>query len=187
MRVSCPTCQTEYDVPDAALAGRTRTLRCATCGNQWQAGPLPEETPAAMPPPPPLPAQTASAAELEFMNRPRATTETIAPSRPAPIPPYPPSSPPKRSMPVAPYEDPVEARNQADRESFASLVEAARQNKHDDEPVKPTKARNPPNPWLISILILLLIIAVLWLERVNIMHAWPPSTRVYNAISNALR
>ncbi len=36
MRLSCPNCLTEYDVPDAALAGRTRMLRCAHCGHQWQ-------------------------------------------------------------------------------------------------------------------------------------------------------
>ena len=36
MRLSCPNCQTEYDVPDAALTGRSRTLRCATCMTQWK-------------------------------------------------------------------------------------------------------------------------------------------------------
>jgi predicted Zn finger-like uncharacterized protein len=43
MRLSCLNCLTEYDVPDAALAGRARTLRCAHCGHQWQhAGMAPE-------------------------------------------------------------------------------------------------------------------------------------------------
>ncbi len=40
MRLSCPGCQTEYEVPDAALAGRVRTLRCANCSHQWEYGPL---------------------------------------------------------------------------------------------------------------------------------------------------
>ncbi len=35
MRISCPGCQTDYDVPDEALAGRTRKMRCAQCGHQW--------------------------------------------------------------------------------------------------------------------------------------------------------
>jgi predicted Zn finger-like uncharacterized protein len=35
MRLSCPSCQTQYDVPDQAVAGRSRTLRCAQCGYQW--------------------------------------------------------------------------------------------------------------------------------------------------------
>ncbi|MDE8348617.1 MAG: zinc-ribbon domain-containing protein [Acidocella sp.] len=45
MRISCPGCQTEYDVPDAAFAGRARTLRCQQCNHQWQAAP-PVEPPA---------------------------------------------------------------------------------------------------------------------------------------------
>lgn len=37
MRISCPNCSTEYEVPDAALAGRSRKLRCGHCGTQWPA------------------------------------------------------------------------------------------------------------------------------------------------------
>jgi predicted Zn finger-like uncharacterized protein len=36
MRLSCPTCATEYEVPDSAIAGRRRKLRCGQCGHQWQ-------------------------------------------------------------------------------------------------------------------------------------------------------
>jgi len=42
------------------------------------------------------------------------------------------------------------------------------------------------NPWLVSILILLIAAAVVWVERVHIMHIWPPSARLFNAIA-ALR
>ncbi len=35
MRVTCPNCQTEYEVPDAALT-RARTLRCAKCMTKFQ-------------------------------------------------------------------------------------------------------------------------------------------------------
>ncbi len=191
MRVSCPSCQTEYDVPDAALAGRTRTLRCVTCGNQWVAGPLPVETPAAavMPPPSPPPMPAATTAELAYINRPRPV-ETAAPARPVPretpIPAYAPASSPKRPMPVPQYEDPTDARTQADKDSFANLVKAAQQNKYEDETPEPVKAKGRPSPWLISILILLLIVGLLWLERDNVMRVWPPSIRLYTAIGNAL-
>jgi len=40
MRVICPNCSTEYEVPDAALAGRSRKLQCASCGGRWRAGPV---------------------------------------------------------------------------------------------------------------------------------------------------
>jgi predicted Zn finger-like uncharacterized protein len=36
MRVSCPNCSTEYEVPDAALSGRRRTLLCERCGHRWR-------------------------------------------------------------------------------------------------------------------------------------------------------
>ncbi len=49
MLLSCPSCATEYEVPDAALAGRTRKLRCQRCGTEWRAG---EELPAVLAPPP---------------------------------------------------------------------------------------------------------------------------------------
>ncbi len=38
MRLSCPNCQTEYDVPEAALNAGGRMLRCAHCGHQWRHG-----------------------------------------------------------------------------------------------------------------------------------------------------
>jgi predicted Zn finger-like uncharacterized protein len=44
MRLTCPHCSTEYEVPDAALAGR-RWLRCDRCGHQWR-----QEEPDAAPP-----------------------------------------------------------------------------------------------------------------------------------------
>lgn len=44
MRLSCPNCGTEYQVPDAALVGRSRKLRCANCGREWQTEPLPATT-----------------------------------------------------------------------------------------------------------------------------------------------
>ena len=43
MRVLCPQCSAEYEVPGAALAGRSRRLRCAACGEEWRtAAPLRE-------------------------------------------------------------------------------------------------------------------------------------------------
>lgn len=36
MRISCPNCSTEYEVPDAALAGRSRKVRCERCGSLWR-------------------------------------------------------------------------------------------------------------------------------------------------------
>ncbi|MBU8541100.1 zinc-ribbon domain-containing protein [Falsiroseomonas tokyonensis] len=83
MRISCPNCAAEYDVPDSALAAGPRLLRCARCEHKFTAAlpeavaepaaeppaaaaetpaePAPAETPAAepAPPPPPEPARLA--------------------------------------------------------------------------------------------------------------------------------
>jgi predicted Zn finger-like uncharacterized protein len=46
MRIVCPGCEAEYDVPAERLSGR-RTVRCARCGQSF--------TPAVLDPPPPPP------------------------------------------------------------------------------------------------------------------------------------
>jgi predicted Zn finger-like uncharacterized protein len=185
MRLSCPSCQTEYDVPDAALTGRTRKLRCVNCGNQWEAGPIGVSELDSGP--------TPTAAELEYMQRPRAAAATgVAygaaekPDRQEISQDF--SSPPPVSRPaeVPQRVDPAEARHQADRESFAALLEASRQpgSQTSDAPVKTTKklAGRAVNPWLISVLILLLAVGLIFLEREHIMAAWPPSIRFFVAL-----
>ncbi len=42
MRITCPNCQTAYDVSDEKLAGRM--VRCARCATDWT--PVPEAVPA---------------------------------------------------------------------------------------------------------------------------------------------
>lgn len=47
-------------------------------------------------------------------------------------------------------------------------------------------AKKRSNPWLVSILILLVAAALVWIERFHIMHVWPPSTRLFDAINGIL-
>jgi predicted Zn finger-like uncharacterized protein len=49
MRITCPNCAAEYEVPEALLAGGARTLRCKRCGTEFRAGGE-AEAPAAPPP-----------------------------------------------------------------------------------------------------------------------------------------
>jgi len=46
MRLTCPRCSTEYEIPDTALAAGRR-LRCDRCGHEWrqEAEPAPEPAP----------------------------------------------------------------------------------------------------------------------------------------------
>jgi predicted Zn finger-like uncharacterized protein len=62
MRIACPDCAAEYDVPDRMLIGTPRGMRCARCGRVWTPQPLPDpppapppETAAPDPEPPPAP------------------------------------------------------------------------------------------------------------------------------------
>ena len=112
MRLTCPNCLTEYEVPDAAVAGRARTLRCAYCGHQWRReAEVPEETAAPDPAPlidaPPLlaepqaptappPAAPPPAAPF-YSARQEAAAALERPARPKP----PPKPAPRRRWPLA--------------------------------------------------------------------------------------
>lgn len=56
MSVSCPACQTRYNL-SAAQIGAGRTLKCARCGNQWFQQSLDVVGPEDQAPPQPLPEQ----------------------------------------------------------------------------------------------------------------------------------
>lgn len=52
MRIACPSCSAEYEVPDRLLAGPARMLRCSRCAAEFQL-PRAEAPAAAAPEPPP--------------------------------------------------------------------------------------------------------------------------------------
>lgn len=65
MIIICPSCETHFDVPEAALNPAGRTVRCAHCGHKWHQDPPEAEdfeaasdfddAPLPSPPPPPPP------------------------------------------------------------------------------------------------------------------------------------
>jgi predicted Zn finger-like uncharacterized protein len=90
MRIACPSCSAEYDVPDSLLAGGPRQMRCTRCGHLFAAG-----EPVSMPPP----------AESVAAPPPQPAAEP-PPSRPeTPLAP-PPAPPPPLSEPPAPTAAP---------------------------------------------------------------------------------
>ena len=41
MRITCPTCDAAYEVPDKMMGAAPRRLRCAKCHEEWLADPSP--------------------------------------------------------------------------------------------------------------------------------------------------
>jgi len=185
MRLSCPSCQTEYEVPDAALTGRTRRLRCAHCGNQWQYSP-PQEQPARsiFSDPMPLPEPPAPEPTPEPLP-PEPAPVLTAERRPGPVSFVPEPTPAittKRRIPIpGMLEDPPKERYSTD--STGALAYGTRSYAQAEELPAPRAAKKGASPWLISILVLLLAAGIIWIERGHIMQAWPPSARLFNGIT----
>jgi predicted Zn finger-like uncharacterized protein len=219
MRLSCPGCQTEYEVPDAALAGRVRTLRCANCSHQWEYGPLPatlqsadpaesdwpgaapRSTPAEPPkqpqsifsqptayepldppargtwPPLPEPATTRSYAPLTIAEPLTETSLAETSDEPAYTEPA--------SQPAAPPPESFAETNTkpaaGNEERFAALVKTSRNEPDFTEPRPGVRAG-----LFTTIILLIGISAGIWTARFHIMQAWPPSTRLFDAINNII-
>jgi predicted Zn finger-like uncharacterized protein len=154
MRIACPACEATYDVPDAMLAGGTRMVRCARCGNEWS----PQATSAA-----PLPPEEPEAPDADFFRGPLPSVKPVA------APPAEPEPPGRHEPRLNPLRPRAEARlpeppplppEEPPRRSRAGAVVA----------------------WVLSLLVLAAAggAAVTW--RAQVMAAWPPSERVFSAV-----
>jgi len=179
MRLSCPACQTEYEVPDAALAGRARTLRCANCGHQWLSAPAAAEVP--LPPPPPPPVRSIFSDPVAELPPPVASSRAPAPVSFVPEPVAGPPAASKRKFPIP--DTPLDGARERLEPAAPPLTYANRGYQFENERPKKRGERRRANPFLVSILILLIAAIFVWIERVHVMHIWPPSIRLFNWIN----
>lgn len=86
MRITCPTCDAGYDVPDDAIGPNGRKVRCRACGASWMQAPLTtdaEPAPAAVPPVAPVP-PVPSAPVIERAAPPPPVAEPVSAPPPPP-------------------------------------------------------------------------------------------------------
>jgi predicted Zn finger-like uncharacterized protein len=150
MRVVCPACNAEYEVPNR-LIGTGRRLRCTRCNHDWLLHPpAPTEAlhPAPLPAPQPIPLSAPQPAPLSAPQPvPLSAPQPIPLSAPQPVPGL-------RRPPQVPY--PPLPRADEPRGGLRWLA------------------------WLGSLLVIGLLLAGLWDYRAELTAAWPPMARLYD-------
>ncbi|WP_372621232.1 zinc-ribbon domain-containing protein [Falsiroseomonas sp.] len=175
MRIACPNCSAEYEVPDSLLATGPRLLRCARCGHQFQAA-LPGAPPApeAAPPPPAAPPPAAAPEEA-------APPPPPEPPPPPPEPP-PPAEPPRRAppavdQPMGPERDRPPPTRGPTRHS---PIDPPSPEPSPEEPERSTAA--VALAWLLSLALVAAAGWATWRYHAEITAFWPPAARLYQAL-----
>jgi predicted Zn finger-like uncharacterized protein len=167
MRIVCPSCQSAYDVPPAVVAAR-RTLRCARCNADFVAE---------------------AEAEVGADGPVDVAVAAPEPAKPSP-PPQPPAGgprPPAAFVSLAPPLEPLVPEvivpqlimPQAQPDMLSRLKQVAMTPV---EPEPPDMTMAVGAGWVGSVLLLGLMAWGIISFRMPIMHAWPPSTRLYAAL-----
>jgi predicted Zn finger-like uncharacterized protein len=159
MRIACPNCGAEYEVPDAMLAAGPRVLKCARCEHRFSAEAPRAEAPPEPPEPPAAGPEAGPAAAAQ--PEPPPQPDTAAPAAPRPPPEPPPARPPPTRGPSQP--SPIEPVAADPPRGGAALVLA----------------------WLLSLAVLGGAGYAAFLYRAEIMEAWPPATRLFAALGLA--
>lgn len=159
MRIVCPSCEAEYDVPDTLLANGPRKVRCARCAREWE----PFAPPPPLPPPPPI-------------NPLASLDDGFNP------PPLPGAPPPRDPRPQDPMLDDLPAAPPP--RGGPKLADAAPPLKAPRERPVMRVPGGPPSVglvigWLLSAAVVVALIGAAWLKRPEIVAAWPPAKRLY--------
>jgi predicted Zn finger-like uncharacterized protein len=152
MIISCPSCETRYQVDEAKFPPQGRTVRCAKCGNSWhQAGPEAEAAPEAVAvAPEPVPA-----AQPEPETKPE-------------------QEPARHPLPIrATYQPPAESTGPTARGLRSLLPEP-------HGPVLPILAVVAGWVGLIAVVLMIAVSAVHY--RQDIAVIWPQSAGVYSTL-----
>ena len=145
MKIVCPSCQAQYEVPEVVLTSR-RKMRCARCGSEW----VPADARAAESPPPPAAEAQIAPAVFEPAAPPEpAVAEIIAPPPPIAPPPHDVAHEPAQESTQEPAQEEDELAMMADpalswTEAAAVPHEAESVHELELEPVVPVEPIVPP-------------------------------------------
>ena len=162
MKIVCPSCAATYEVPESVVASK-RAVRCARCGGDWVPG----------------------AAEIsEPLSQAEAPDQSASPPEPAPEPVQEPTPEPLPAEEITAPE-PVAVRPPPQTAAAAQWqgVAAAIAHEAASKPPAPPRAKPPIAAWFVSVALLAILFAAAIAFRTPIMRAWPPSTRLYAALS----
>jgi predicted Zn finger-like uncharacterized protein len=169
MRVACPECSAEYELPPAVVArlgAGGRAVRCARCGTSWT------------PDPPSEPAPEGSDRFVESAPMLAASVQPT-PVQPAAV------QPASGAVPSVPAPPPAESAPRTAR------VEEASRRRDDFAPPALQPGERPARPagaglaWAASLLLLAAAAAAAWHWRVEVVAAWPPAARIFQALGLA--
>lgn len=78
MRITCPACESMYDVNDSLITTSGREVRCSACGATWRAFPPAETDPPAEAAPPPVQPPVAPKPDAAPIEAPRSPAPPVA-------------------------------------------------------------------------------------------------------------
>lgn len=170
MRIACPACSAEYDVPDTIVAAG-RKVRCARCHEVWAAAP-PDEPATADPGAPPAPQPAAQPAAQPVPQPVPQVVPGIVAEAPAP--------PPAGASPAgAPRPAPPVLRAERGYDTLPG-----EEDEGDDEDARPA-SRLWLVAWAASLLILVLGAWAVLHWHAAVIAAWPASVRLFAALGLA--
>ena len=165
MIISCPACQTRFNVPAKALGEAGRKVRCANCGDSWHQ--MPEED---APPPAPAPAPAPSdAAAPEPTDPIEDDNESVEEDD---------NGPDVEAAPPAPEK--AKADGKADSKSARRAKSRAGRAADDDG------GKRGWVGWLVLILVLAGIGSGGFFYQGKIVELWPPAGQLYDMIGLSL-
>lgn len=150
MRLTCPNCNAQYEVPDEVIPDEGRDVQCSNCEKTWFQPKDPEAEPVTSDPAPVPEEKTAeSAPEVAEASEPQATDPTPEPedAEPAPEP-----EPKEEAKPATPGSnvDPAvasvlqqEAAREAELRAKAGTSLESQPDLGLDEPSKPVTTKRP--------------------------------------------